>query len=563
MTRTLHRHSSAVPRHSRAVPRHSRGGGNPLRLAFIFAVISLAASPASAQVVTGLPPFGSFSGGPDIVNNANLNVHIEIPILTKAGRGLPFSYILTYDSSVWYPAGASGSQVWTPVGGWGWGTLSQPEVGSATYSWSEGTCTVPPKGLQYIYDIYSNWVYYDSLGAPHPLAPTVSVSDQSTVTPSNCSPAGPPYNRHATVSDGSGYTLYMTADPAATAYSRSGTTYQVVVNGGYVSATDTNGNQIRYDGSSFTDTLGVTALTISVSAPTTFSYTNPQNGNSAFTMNYGQPPNYTPYTVETNFGCSTTTDFGRSSQVTEYLVSSIVLPDGTSYSFTYEPTLNPVHAGAVTGRLASLTLPTGGVITYTYSASGATNNGIVCTDGSAALLDRSTPDTGSNPWQYVHSETGTAWTTTLTDPQSNVTTFNFQGIYETERQVAGLETVFTCYNNTVNPCTSLSNSTPITLPITCRNVTTSIGGLESEVMTTYNSYGLPTRVDEYDYGSGAVGSLLRTTTTAYNTSLTNNIYDRPSTIQVKNASGTALSTTSISYDQTGVTITSGTPSHVS
>src|SRR5208337_3177782 len=34
-------------------------------------------------------------------------------------------------------------------------------------------------------------------------------------------------------------------------------------------------------------------------------------------------------------------------------------------------------------------------------------------------------------------------------------------------------------------------------------------------------------------------------------------------IQVKNASGTALSTTSISYDQTGVTITSGTPSHVS
>ena len=51
---------------------------------------------AYAQVQTGTPPFGSFSGGPfDTVNNANLDVHFAIPIVNKAGRGLPFYYLTT------------------------------------------------------------------------------------------------------------------------------------------------------------------------------------------------------------------------------------------------------------------------------------------------------------------------------------------------------------------------------------------------------------------------------------------------------------------------------------
>src|ERR1041384_1854178 len=51
---------------------------------------------------TGTPPFGSFGGRPDVINLANLNAHLSIPILHKAGRGLNFVYDLTYDSSVWY-----------------------------------------------------------------------------------------------------------------------------------------------------------------------------------------------------------------------------------------------------------------------------------------------------------------------------------------------------------------------------------------------------------------------------------------------------------------------------
>src|SRR5208283_903862 len=164
MTRTVYRHS-------RAVPRHSRGSGNPLRLAFIFAVISLAASPASGQVVTGVPPFGSFSGGPDIVNNANLNVHIQIPVVNKAGRGIPFSYTITFDSSVWYPSGG----VWLPVASWGWGNATQQGgTGYVVDKWTQGSCRTGPRNPLQYYDIYSQWRYYDAFGAIHPFSLTLS-----------------------------------------------------------------------------------------------------------------------------------------------------------------------------------------------------------------------------------------------------------------------------------------------------------------------------------------------------------------------------------------------------
>src|SRR5260370_9474433 len=83
------------------------------------------------------------------------------------------------------------------------------------------------------------------------------------------------------------------------------------------------------------------------------------------------------------------------------LVSEIDLPDGSKYSFTYEPT--PGVSGHVTGRLASVTLPTGGAITYTYT--GGSSGNITCADGSASGLQRYTPDTGSNYWNYARSAT--------------------------------------------------------------------------------------------------------------------------------------------------------------
>src|SRR5207253_5399298 len=78
-----------------------------MKSAFVRIVVSLALTlllahaALSWQVSYGLQPFGSFSGGPfDIVNNQDLNVHFAIPVLNKAGRGLPFNYSDGYDSTI-------------------------------------------------------------------------------------------------------------------------------------------------------------------------------------------------------------------------------------------------------------------------------------------------------------------------------------------------------------------------------------------------------------------------------------------------------------------------------
>ncbi|HXN74853.1 MAG TPA: hypothetical protein VN861_20070 [Candidatus Acidoferrales bacterium] len=80
---------------------------------FAVALFLFCSAPSFAQVQTGTPPFGSYSGGPDIINLGNLNAHLTVPIVQKAGRGTNFTYYLNLDSSVWYPVGSSGSQSWT------------------------------------------------------------------------------------------------------------------------------------------------------------------------------------------------------------------------------------------------------------------------------------------------------------------------------------------------------------------------------------------------------------------------------------------------------------------
>lgn len=106
--------------------------------------------------------------------------------------------------------------------------------------------------------------------------------------------------------------------------------------------------------------------------------------------------------------------------------------------------------------------------------------------------------------------TAPATTTTVTDPSTaaNVIDIQFQGTYETQRQIyqgstsgALLQTLYTCYNGATSPCTGTS----ITLPITQIAAITQLdsSGLQSKHVAFYNSFGLPTEIDEYDYGSGA------------------------------------------------------------
>jgi RHS repeat-associated protein len=537
---------------------------NKIRLAFgfFFAAISLTCAwPVSAQVATGSPPFGSYGGGPDTINLANLNAHIDVPVLWKAGRGMPFTYDLTYDSSIWTPVTSGTTKVWQPAENWGWGASTQVEVGSVSVNiqltvecgfWKQlggGNEIWISQGN--IYN-YSNWAFVDRFGVSHPFSGSAT---QYTGTSGTC--AGTNTSINALTSDGSGYTLQVTAGSTATVIARNGTTSNPPINSGIGSATktDRNGNQISVSTAGvFTDTLGVTALTAAGAAPNpiTFTYTAPSGANASYTMKFAT------YTVQTNFGCTGVTEYTASSTP---LVSEIDLPDGTKYLFSYEPTYQ--NSANVTGRLASVTLPTGGTISYSYGAGGV--NGITCGDGSALNLNRTTPD---GTWTYAHSESGTAWTTLVTDPQSNQTTINFQGIYETERQAyqgstSGtlLKTTTVCYNGNTTSC----NSTAISLPISRRTIVTQwpgTSGLQSKTDVFYNNYGLTTERDNYAYGAGAPGSLTAKTVTAY-ASLGNGIFSQPSSVTVYDGNSNIKSQTTYSYDQGTVTTTSGTPQHIS
>jgi hypothetical protein len=88
----------------------------------------------------------------------------------------------------------------------------------------------------------------------------------------------------------------------------------------------------------------------------------------------------------------------------------------------------------------------------------------------------------------------------------------------------------------------------------------------------WNAYGMPTEADEYDYGTNTYGALLKKTLITY-AALGNNINAFSQTTTVCSPTGTAsacggtgtvVSQTTISYDQTSVTAHIGTtPQHVS
>jgi YD repeat-containing protein len=523
------------------------------------------------QVATRTPPFGSFAGGPfDTVDLANLNVQFGVPTFQKAGRGIPFHYLMSYESSVWVPTVVGSSTTWQPVNNnWGWRAQSEALTGSVTVQNTTGSCwfTDPNSGLRYKihYPTTTYRGYTDPGGTFHSMYIVTTPGDSQCDTP-----VPPTYSGSASAVDGSGYlmTVNEQANPKIVVTTRSGWT---IPNPGTSTGTvvDSNGNKITTSvngtTTTFFDTLSSTTPLLTVSSPnsstTTYSYTAPSGATATFTFNYTQK------TVQTNFGCSGISEY-PATQV--YLLTSVSLPDSTSYRFTYEQTPGKA-AGIVTGRIASVTLSTGGAISYGYSGGG---NGITCADGTTANLQRTTPD---GVWMYTHTESGSAWSTTVTDPQGNQTVVNFQGIYETQRQVNQLvngtqvllSTLVTCYNGNMTNC----NNTTITLPITRRTMWQQLpnsAGLQSKTDTFYNSYGLRTEVDQYAYGNGAPGSLLRKTLLTYGSwngsscvALGNNIVDRPCQSKVQDGGGHTLAQTNYSYDESTPTATSGVPQHVS
>lgn len=552
-------------------------------LAGCLLAIILTSFVTTAQVPTGTPPFGSFGGGPfDVVNLGNLNTHFTIPVIQKAGRGSPYTYNVSFDTSVWYPVGTSGSQTWTPVAGYGWNypTPTGYLTNQIVASWTQ-PCNPPGNMNQVNIQVYAFWVYHDSKGGSHPF--NVSTTNNF----GGCSGAGSP-TQSGVATDTSGYTLNAVGN-GGTITPANGLVLNTPLNGpGASTATDANGNQVTVSsGGVVTDTLGQTVLTMSGTNPLTLTYTAPNGQLATYTLNYATSQ------IKTNFGCSGITEYSASNVL---LLASIDLPDGTSYGFDYEAT--PGNSGYTTARLTKVTLPTGGTITYAYPGA---NDGVICADGSTPGLTRTLSPGGE--WQYSRSQiSGAHWQTTVTSPPdpvnqnsaSDVTVIDFQqdgnttaptyNFYETQRKVyqgpatgTPLATYTTCYNANYASCVT----TPVDTPITQRDAYTQLpgapnGGISlSELI--YSQYSPITTDKEYNYGVtlGSAPSqtyLVREADTQYlietNSGPPNGLGNTivvPDNVAVYDWSSgtkTLLSVTNYGYDGTTPTPTTNTPQHI-
>lgn len=539
-----------------------RAQGLVIRCITAFALTSAWICASAQNPGTGSYKFSNLdSFGFDSINPGNLNVHFAIPIVQKTGRGLPFQYTLEFDGLVWLPIQSGSSKVWSPDPYFGFygELLNDGYKGFLSYSERTVKCYDDPSDPGYFEFVpYQNgYVYHDEFGASHSFYYTnnwcsgVVTGDGST-------------------SDGSGFSF-----DGATVHSSSGVSLALpeVVNGSTGpltgTITDSNGNKITNNqNGTFTDTMGLTPLTISgtgtPSSPRVFTYSTTNNGTATVKITYAAK------TVKTNFlcsGASAVTDYGP---LSVNLPVTITLGDNTSaYSIAYEPT--PGYSGDVTGRIASITLPTGGTIYYTYSGS---NNGINCADGTPIGISRSTSIGADGTTSYTRSSiTSTTSHTEVKGPHKDASNNNDEteidfviaaGLpFETTRSVYSgshvsgslLAKTDTCYNAKVPPnCTTQA----LSLPVNQVSIFRTMGSFQNGSDTSYNPYGLPIDIKEYEYGSGTRGSLLRETKYGY-ALLGGYLTDKVSNVQVYDGGNHQYSGITYGYDEQAPTTASPPP----
>jgi len=421
-----------------------------------------------------------------------LNIHLDIPIVFKAGIGLPFSFGLHYNNNIWSPFNPNLVQ-WSPSNGWMGG---ESQV-AGQFLTTDSVCGA--KG-QFPVTIYSG--YLDTNGNVHPLNATIGATSGKY---GGCTI----YSFISiTATDASGFTYNLSNSSPSTVVKADGTVLTPFATTGTSTAVDANKNTLSSNYSNptttYKDTLGVQEIQANLSlsyglcagsASSTFIYPT-STGIATATVTCKA------HTLQTNFGCSNAGDYPATPNW--YLPDTLTLGDNSlQYSFTYEST--PSYPDSVTGRLASVTFPTGGTINYKYTGP---NNGINCIDGSSAGLKRITAD-----GTWVFSRNSSTWlSTTVTDPSGNTTVVNFSqqigpgAMFMTQRTVtqngstSPSETQVFCYNTNQSNC---ATAPAPSYPITQRDTYTTPGGMSKATRTStqYDAYSNVTSVAVYDFGA--------------------------------------------------------------
>ncbi len=518
---------------------------------------------------TGELPFSTSIGTAiEHVDVATAALNVRIPIVSVPGRGMNSEVYIRFNSNYLVSAprldiNGSGYYKWWPEVYSGW------QLNKATSTSTRQTvhCVNLPSGYNAYY--VQNFIYSDADGGKHPIVGQTATGQ--------C--AGPG-DAHGPDLSGEG----MWGGPYSNVLLADGSNAD-----GYGGVEDANGNQRN----SLQDTLGRSLY----SGPTTINQgetvdtfvVKDANGNpQTYTLNWTTVP------INTNFQAISLGNGGiRELSSTQYVISSIVLPNGQSYRFQYEPAY---------GEISRIDLPTGGYVTYTY----------------ATKLDGiKTRRYVSSRAEYVNGRTA-AWTfslsssgvnvSTVTDPFNNQTVYStFAGAVTSAKMYAGtaggtpLRQYQIDYNEDSDPWVDPTNSgdifpapdaqdvaiRPVRITTTLENGLTQKKEFDYETFTyTYHpqhdgslidastaqtyttSRGNVTEIREWDWmtAGGTWPNPIRHTDKTYlhnaNSAYFNaNIVNKVLSDTVYNSAGAQTAQTQFEYDSTPITGTSQAPNH--
>ena len=496
------------------------------------------------------------------VNLANGNLHLEIPLAGTPPRGgLLYFAKLVYDSRIWQAVSTGTSASWQPTNvpnSWGgWRFVASREGGSVNTNYATDVC-----GLNdYPVRTWGPFVWTEPNGTQHtfPIYTYTNLCTHTSVSSGN-----------AFASDSTGYHMYVTNYSTATVYASDG---RLVYPG--LQGEDTNGNYFTADSNgNIIDTLGRTPVTVisncnNNASQTCYNILNSQGTTSTVTVTT-QSVN-----VNTNFRQSGATEYSGTLTV----IQSIKLPDGTSYSFSYDSGTTAGNYSELTG----ITLPTGGAISYSWTtfqdANGNSNRWV------------NSYSMGGGTWTFTPAvvatcaptNNGCVQTVTVTKPNGAsgdqaLYTFTLNnGAWMTKAQHYTGSTSTGTLLKTVTATWNFSNSCPTTgctgsayIQMVSETTAFPVPNGSSISRTTQWTYDSTqdmnvTQISKWKFYTGSlpasadqVTSIIYLTGTAYTNA---NIINRPTSITVKDGSGNLLAQTNISYDSTSLVSITGTTHH--
>lgn len=512
------------------------------RIIGIIFVVLLSAMQAMAQMHPALQHTTVKLGSSDSIDLDTLNLQLSFPVINKAGRGVSVHFAISYTGNFWKPGVAPNPGGWQPDYNYGWNFQPASILGSVTETeYDPQICSLANDDHDnYYVHTYGGRLYTDPLGLTHQFGGERQYSECSD-------------------SDIESYPAWTTADGYSInsgnyVYDASGVRVAVAEN------SDSNGNTYFANGQDTSGTvpLTVTGLSGTGVTGTTVTYTykdaNGTSQNVVVTFGY--------FNIQTAFGSN---DYTKSNAK---LPVTITYPDGT-YTISYEPT--PGYAGYTTARVASIQLPTGGTVSYSYGSSAPSTF-----DGSIPSLTRTTTDgtttftrtTSNQASQYDIPQSAQL---VVQPPSGNATTYGFSAyssgwdfsstLYIPVSISNGVTQSSICYRFTrvdwVTPSDGNCHSYPVGFPILGRETTTTFdNGFQQVAKETFNTNGVLTDSTTSDIASSSPAVLAETQIT-YATF--NNIQNHPSNRTVKDGSGATVSYVDYSYDGNSLTTTSGLP----